>query len=444
MDSERAFSEGSVLVPAVDVPSTVAVVRSLGSVGVDTVVVSEADDTPARYSAYCDEFVSVPDPDEDLLAYKDALLDLASDEDVRTIVPVREEDAYVLAKYRDEFERYVTLVCPPLSSLRQVHDRIQLAEAAESAGVPIPETRLLDDVDDWSPELIVKSRYNLLTSSYVDSLAPDEVATVSRIEHTTPGEAPDGAMLIEEMGHEPIVQEYVRPEDEYMVAALYEDGEPVASFQHRQVRGTSYLGSGGVYRESVSDSELDEVARTLLEHLEWHGLACLEYIRDAETGEFKLVEINPRMWQSLASTVRMGADFPLYYWLAATGEIDSIDPGYDVGVGCHWLKGELLHALSLFRYDSPLVERPGVPGRLWEIVTSCYRQPRFDYLSLDDPGPFVQDCWSLLEELPGLSRLQLPGGRRVELDRHGRLDRRHDERTSVDPVDASEVDTPSP
>ena len=444
MDRERVVDEGSVVVPAVGVPSTVAVVRSLGSIGIDTVVVSEEDATPARYSTYCDEFVSVPDPNEDLLAYKEALLDLASDEDVRTIVPVREEDVYVLATYRDEFERYVSPVCPPPSSLRQVHDRVQLAEAAESAGVPIPETRLLGEVDDWSPELVVKSRYNLLTDSYVDSLAPDEVATVSRIEHTTPGEAPDGDTLIEEMGHEPIVQEYVRPEDEYMVGALYEHGEPLATFQHRQVRGTSYLGSGGVYRESVSDPDLDEVARTLLEHLEWHGLACLEYIRDAETGEFKLVEINPRMWQSLASTVRMGADFPLYYWLAATGGIDSIDPGYDVGVGCHWLKGELLHALSLFRYDSPLVDRPGVPGRLWEIVSSCYRQPHFDYLSRDDPGPFVQDWWDLVGDLPGLSKLRLPGGRPVEWDHHERSDGTRDERPSVSLPEASEVDTPSP
>jgi len=50
--------------------------------------------------------------------------------------------------------------------------------------------------------------------------------------------------------------------------------------------------------------------RDLLDWLDWHGLACIEYIGDADTGEFVLVEINPRMWQSLAGAVAAGADFP--------------------------------------------------------------------------------------------------------------------------------------
>jgi len=171
--------------------------------------------------------------------------------------------------------------------------------------------------------------------------------------HLLAGETPDNAALVDEMDHEPIVQESIPSTAEYMIGGLYDHGEPLATFQHRQIRGDTYAGGGGVYRESVAIPELDSVARTLLDELDWHGLACIEYMRHEETGEFVLTEINPRTWQSLTSTVRVGADFPLYYWRATMGERDRIDCDYEVGVGTHSLHGELEHLLSIFRNDSP-------------------------------------------------------------------------------------------
>ena len=40
--------------------------------------------------------------------------------------------------------------------------------------------------------------------------------------------------------------------------------------------------------------------------------------------------------------------------------------------------------------ESPLVPTPSVPGTVWTILVSCLREPHFDYLSLDDPGPFLR------------------------------------------------------
>jgi len=191
------------------------------------------------------------------------------------------------------------------------------------------------------------------------------------------------------MEHDPIVQEFIPKDGEYMFAALYDHGEPLATFQHRQIRGNSYTGGGGVYRESIYDPELEAVARDLLDELDWHGLACIEYMRDARTGQYVLTEINPRMWQSLPSTVQAGADFPYYYWLLANGRADEIDHEYETGVGTHLLYGELGYLLSILREDSPHVERPSVTRTAGEILASVFTEPNFDYLSLDDFGPFL-------------------------------------------------------
>jgi hypothetical protein len=283
-----------------------------------------------------------------------------------------------------------------MEQLRTVQDRLLLADAAEAAGVPVPETRLLSDVDGWDEDLLIKSRYNVLADAFLPDLGSDYVDVVKNVHHVVRGSRPDYEDIRVSMHHEPIVQEYVHNDGEYMFAGLYDDGEPLATFQHRQIRGDSYTGGGGVYRRSIYDEELERVGRALLDHLDWHGLACIEYMRDATTGEYVLAEINPRLWQSLPSTVRAGADYPYYYWLAATGRADRIENEYRLGVGTHMLHGELGYLQSVLTEQSPYVERPSVVGTVADIVTSIAREPRFDYLALDDPGPFLAGIKAVL------------------------------------------------
>ncbi|OIB58367.1 ATP-grasp domain-containing protein [Natrialba sp. SSL1] len=240
------------------------------------------------------------------------------------------------------------------------------------------------------------------TSDTADTTATADTAPATNTGDTT-ATADTTASTLEslhaEMRHTPIVQEYVPTSDEYAFFALYDRGEPVATFQHRQRRGYSYAGGPSSYRESVRIPALEEAGRTLLDALEWHGLAMVEFLRDEETGEFKLMEINPRFWSSLPFTVQTGADFPYYYWLLATGEDERIDHSYEVGIGGHLLRGELLHLHSILTADVPLVEKPRFSTALWDVCRSIVAEPRFDYLSRTDPKPFVRDLLNAAQSL---------------------------------------------
>ena len=399
--SGRTTGGESVLLPASTSPSTLTTLRSLGARDVNTVVASEHSRLPAFRSRYCDEAISLPSLHEDLVAYKDALLTLASRPDVRTVIPGREEDAYLLSKYRDEFADHISGLWPSMETLRQVHDRVELTRAAEAAGVPVPKTQLLSEVDDWDRELIVKPRYPILVDEYVDSYAPTECDPVHTVTYLQPGVEPDREKLRADLlGHEPIVQEFVRKPREFMVGALCDHGEPLAMFQHRQIRADSYTGGGSVYRVSTYHPRLEAVSRTLLDHLDWNGLACIEYMEDARSGELKLTEINPRMWRSLPCTVRAGADFPHYYWLEAGDDADAIEPGYARGVRSHFLYGEAKYLESVFREECPLVERPSPPAAVWDVVSSIGKYPYFDFLRPTDPAPFGQ---AVVNNLPSTS-----------------------------------------
>ena len=381
---------GTAVIPTGYDPGSYTCVRSLSRRGVGTIIASEHDDVPAATSRFCDTSTVIPSPFDDLVAYKDALVELAHRPSVRTILPLRPPDPYVFAKYEAEFGDHVSLVTPPMEVLEKVHDRMMLFDAAVEAGVPVPETRRLDDVGDWDTDVIVKSRYNLLADRYLGSYGPREIGTVKSIEYFEAGADPDVADLRERMGHEPIVQEFIDASGEYVFAGLYDHGEPVATFQHRQIRGNSHIGGGGVFRKSIYDPNLERAGRALLDSLEWHGLACIEYAKDAETGEFKLIEINPRLWQSLPCAVRAGADFPYYYWLSATGRTEAIEPMYRIGVGTHLLYGELGYLLSLLDDESPLHERPSMLRETLSVIGSCLAETNFDNFRLDDPAPFVR------------------------------------------------------
>jgi predicted ATP-grasp superfamily ATP-dependent carboligase len=341
----------SVVVPAIAAGSSLACIRSLGRRGIPVIAAGESPDSPAFTSKYVSERVPLPPPTEDLDGYRDGLLSLAERPDVETIVPLREPESYVLSEHREEFAEHVGAPWPDAETMESARDRKRLFRRAQEADVPIPETALLTEWDDWS----------------------------------------------EEMGHVPIVQECIPDGTEYGFFALFDHGEPVVTFQHRRVRSYTYSGGASVFRESVSNPNLHEHGVRLLSALDWHGPAMVEFRRDPRDQRFKLLEVNPRFWGSLQLAVHAGVDFPHRYYQLANG-VRKPDYGYTVGTGSHILRGELVYLVSLLRDDYEHVERPSVPLEVARVLLSLCTDPNFDYLSMDDPEPFRRDIVNLVSE----------------------------------------------
>jgi predicted ATP-grasp superfamily ATP-dependent carboligase len=374
----------AVVVPADHGGSSLACIRSLGRRGVPVLGVASGEGAPALRSKYCDERHVVPSPDEDVEGYRSALLDLAGRGDVRTVVPMYEPDIYVLAESREAFAGRVATPWSGFERVRRAQDRRRLVDLADLASVPTPDTALLGDWDRWDERSVIKSRYGVLIQ--------DGAATYPGVRVCEPGDPPDVEAVIEEMGHEPIVQEYVPGDAEHGFFALYDEGTPVATFQHRRVRSYTYAGGASVYRESFDDPRLDARGTTVLDALDWHGPAMVEFKRDARDGRFKLIEVNPRFWGSLPLALHAGVDFPGLYYDLTWDAVDRPVHDYDTGVGCHALRGEASYLHSVLRYDYDHVERPSPAGSLRDVVTSVLRERNFDYLSVDDPAPFVRDA----------------------------------------------------
>lgn len=381
------------MVPAIRAGSSVTTIRSLGRRGVRTVAAADAPGVPATRSRYCDETCRVPSPREDLAGYTSALLDLARRDDVVTLVPLREPDIYVLATHRDRFADHVETPWPPRETVAHVQDRLRLVETARAVGVAVPETRLLDEWDDWDRTVVVKSRYAILSGANASSY--------HSVRFYDDGDPPAVDRVAAEMEHVPIAQSYVPGDEEFGFFALFDDGSPVATFTHRRRRSYTYAGGASVYRESVRVPEIESAGLALLRALDWHGPAMVEFKRDPRDETYRLMEINPRFWGSLALPVHAGVDFPALYYQLANGGVDDPHPSYEPGVGCHLLRGELVYLASVLRHSADHVDPPGLGRELAAVAASTVSNPHFDFLSLDDPRPFLSDLFVTARTLGG-------------------------------------------
>src|SRR4029079_17013172 len=137
-----------------------------------------------------------------------------------------------------------------------------------------------------------------------------------------------------------MIQEYVRG-DGYGVCLLYDRGVLRAAFAERYLRAKDGRLGTSVFRESVQAPRLVELARTLFDGLDWHGVAHLDFLWDGGDRP-ALLEVNPRFWGALDLAVRAGVDFPwLLYRLLVDGEVaPAFD--YQVGVTSRWISASRL------------------------------------------------------------------------------------------------------
>jgi protein-tyrosine-phosphatase len=132
------------------------------------------------------------------------------------------------------------------------------------------------------------------------------------------------------------------------VELLFNHGKKIWHFAHERVHEYPLSGGASSYRRSIfppANMLLD--AERLLKALKWHGVAMVEFKMDAR-GQYWLMEINPRLWGSLALSIDAGIDFPSGLLQIACGQPLAPQPQYkihyytrDLRTDVDWLKSNL-------------------------------------------------------------------------------------------------------
>jgi predicted ATP-grasp superfamily ATP-dependent carboligase len=66
---------------------------------------------------------------------------------------------------------------------------------------------------------------------------------------------------------------------------------------------------------STKNKEAEETVLKIIKMLNWRGFANIEFKFDHRDGKYKLIEINPRIWQQIAHAQKLGINFIMAQYL---------------------------------------------------------------------------------------------------------------------------------
>ncbi|MBW2018278.1 MAG: ATP-grasp domain-containing protein [Deltaproteobacteria bacterium] len=352
---------------------TLAAVRALGKKGVGVTVGETTWLATAAFSRYCCHRVRYPSPLLDPEGFVDRLLSLFSRNRYRLLLPMEDATLELVSRHLKDFSQWTYLPIVPPEKLAAARDKGSVLRLAGRLGIPSPKTWRFRDPAEVERvarklpyPLVIKPRISsgALGVSYVHG--PEALAGQYRAIHR--------------IFPFPLIQEYIPREGAGFGASILmdENHRVRASFVHKRLREYPVSGGASTLRESVRRDDLLEMARTLLEALEWTGVAMVEFKLDPRDGICKLMEINPRFWGSLALAIASGVNFPYLLYRMSLGENFPPVDRYKVGVRCRWLlPGDILH----FLHNPRRMKLNPSFFRFFDRKTS------YDILSLKDPLP---------------------------------------------------------
>jgi predicted ATP-grasp superfamily ATP-dependent carboligase len=376
----------SALVTPGNLRSALAVTRSLGRQGVTVTVADEHRRSLAGTSRYCRAAIRVPSPAQSPEAFLRAIEREVARGKHRVLIPTDDIALSLISQARSRFEGLTMLPFPEAEIVQLAHDKGALVSLAEEKNIPVPRTVVVREPADLE-RAVQQVGFPAIVKARVSRLAVDGQWRSGAGTHYvhTPAELEAACQVVGQTVPFPLVQEYI-PGDGCGVFLLMNRGQVRAAFAHRRIREKPPSGGVSVLSESVApDARLLEHSERLLEALKWHGVAMVEFKRDARDGVGKLMEINGRFWGSLQLAVDAGIDFPhLLYRLAVEGDVKPVLT-YSVGIRLRWSLGNIDWLLLRLRESRSARSQARA---VMDFLQSKSRA-RGETFRRDDPGPGV-------------------------------------------------------
>lgn len=330
-----------------------------------------------------------PSPHEHPEDFIKTVTNECSQRDIKVMFPMTEVSAHLILKHRDVFKD-IAIPFGTFEAFDFLSDKWRVFELAKKLGVTIPTTHFLGKAEEIS-DSVPLVEFPVVIKPYRSRILVDGRWTATSVQYAH-SRAELGAAIdrTEYLRRCPfLVQEYIHGEGRG-IFALYDRGRPVVFFSHRRLREKPPSGGVSVLSESIQlDLRLREMARKILDHVQWHGVAMVEF-KVSPDGRPYLMEINPRFWGSLQLAIDAGVDFPCLLYRLAMGErLEEVD-GYKAGVKSRWLLGDLDHLYLRFKNPlGPDLRTVSKGQAVMEFLNFFERDVRFEVNRWADLGPFL-------------------------------------------------------
>ena len=351
--------------------SVLALVQTLGAAGHRLILCQNSEKSftaPAfssRYAAQCHHI----DAKADTPAYRAALREICTAQGDRPVLLTPgAKTLEQVAAHRAEFDSFARLLAPSREALDHANNKAYVQQLAASIGVPTPRT--YSDIPDHFPVIIKPTCGEKLGLKTPQRYVRADDLQQYRTEYARMcAYDPDS-----------IVQEYIAGEGIGVSLAMDQRCQPIAVLCHRRIREYPVSGGPSTCCETFYDEQLVQYSVRLLQALHFTGIAMVEY--KGTPGNYRLLEINPRIWGSFPLTRVSGSRLALRWAQAAAGEVFSdLDSDYARPCRMRFALNDTVSVLALLKAGRGADAVQGIRDALSPRVAEALKNKA-------DPRPF--------------------------------------------------------
>ncbi|MEI8026072.1 MAG: hypothetical protein WCI18_06970 [Pseudomonadota bacterium] len=313
-----------------DYYGSLAAARSLGSLGAPVFFADHRSLTAGGFSKYVVKRVAAPSP-LDFKSYGDWLESFGKSHPGLFLYPTSDDMAYIISFRAAALSQTFALYQPSLNAIMNLLDKSRLAVKAKEVGLKMPETfsvnsiqDILDQIQDAPGPFLVKpkSQIGLLTKGkgiFCPTRAEVSAALSLFLERVT---FSDQILNYDPSLNLPLLQAYHQSAVDGMLS--------IAGFVSRDHNHAVFLGSEKIFQRprrlgvgigfsarSVP-TEISDRLLKLCESVGYFGVFEAEFVQDEATGDFLLVDFNPRYYGQMAFEIARGVDLPRLAYFGAT------------------------------------------------------------------------------------------------------------------------------
>lgn len=273
----------------------------------------------------------------DVIGDEDILFKLLARERFDVLIPVSDKKVAFVSRNKGMIESEYGVKCavPDYSQVMRVGDKSRFMAFCDVNGVPHPKTvelsfeTLGEAASSVGFPALIKPDYS------VGARGITRVDSLSELNSRFPA-------VYEKYGP-CTLQELIENEDYYYNVMLYRDrsGRFLGHTVLKIVRMYPVNAGSSSFGITVENEELLAICKDCLNKLDWVGMADFDVLQRLDTGEYKIIEINPRVPASLRAAAVSGVNFPYIIANDAAG-YDVNRHEYTPGKGLRYLGIDLL------------------------------------------------------------------------------------------------------
>jgi predicted ATP-grasp superfamily ATP-dependent carboligase len=362
-------------------------IRSLGIMGIPIIAVCYNKYDMGYVSKYVKKKVCSVHPEKQEKVFLNQLYQLANTNKKSILIPTDDQTLLTVSKNKDKLKKYFKVACNEWGITKRILNKVRTYELAETIGVPIPKTRLIQStadlvkyIDNFEYPCVMRPCYSHRYHELFDR---------KMIQINNFSDLISEYKICSKYGQKVMLQEYIPGDDSHGAnyCSYMVNGSAIAEFTANKVRLFPPVFGNPTVTLSRKIPEIVEPGRLLLKNLGFYGYSCIEFKKDARTGEYKLMEINGRINLSILNAINSRIDFPrILYNDLLTGETLNV---YEFTSDIYWI--DIIKDIT-----SSLIYRKKFNNTV-HFIKPYISKKNFAIFDLKDPMPFFKRIFDIIK-----------------------------------------------